>query len=354
MNILVVSEHGKSSGLASKLQSDGNTVRLVLTKSGRVYFDGEMAAPEYALEIAIDGHYDIVVIDSSANGRLGEKARKSGSRVIGGSTWSEAIAGDAGYLKSVLTSVGIPTDPRSSPESVNLYVSGWFNGTKFTTRYTSLIYRRLMVGGKGKDLGCVGTLTSHRNKSSKPFNNVLKPLESVLRKVNHRGPVHAHLVVTPDGYYVTEINTDVNHPLSMIACEGLKSTVTEELMNCVNGSGDDNNTKVSWTSSVLMAYPPYPYHNELEVENTPKIPNINSGVLRHIYPIGMKLMGNDYHVVGGEVCYVMGGGDSFTEAVRRMYRTMSNIDIPNCMYRTDVGRNVQGYLYNLEKWGWLI
>jgi len=125
------------------------------------------------------------------------------------------------------------------------------------------------------------------------------------------------------------------------------------LTNCSNGTGDDNHTKVSWTSSVLMAYPPYPYHNELEVENTPKIPGINSGVLKHIYPIGMKLMGNDYHVVGGEVCYVMGGGDSFTEAVRRMYRTMSNIDIPNCMYRTDIGRNVQGYLYNLEKWGWL-
>lgn len=354
MNVLVVSEYGKSSGLASRMHKEGNNVRLVLTKGGRVYFDSETVAPDYATEIAIDGHFDIIVIDSSSNGRVGEKVRKAGAKVVGGSTWSEAIAGDASYLKSVLTSVGIPTDLKGPSECINLYCSGWFNGTKFTTVYTSLVYRRMMVGGKGKDLGCVGTLTCHKNRSSKPYASILKPLESVLRKVNHRGPVHAHVVVGPDWFAVTELNTDISHPLSMIAGEGIKETSTEELMNCANGAGVDSHPKVSWTSSVLMAYPPYPYHNELEVENTPKIPSINAGVLKHIYPIGMRLMGTDYHVVGGEVCYVMGGGDSFTEAVRRMYRTMSNIDIPNCMYRTDIGRNVQGYLYSLDKWGWLI
>jgi phosphoribosylamine-glycine ligase len=71
-------------------------------------------------------------------------------------------------------------------------------------------------------------------------------------------------------------------------------------------------------------------------------------------PIGMREISGDYHICGGEVCYALGGGDVFTDAVRRMYRTLSTLEIPNCMYRTDVGRGVQGMLYSLEKWGWII
>jgi phosphoribosylamine-glycine ligase len=140
----------------------------------------------------------------------------------------------------------------------------------------------------------------------------------------------------------------------MITTEGIRATASEEMMSCTNHASNETHPKTTWTSSVLLAYPPYPYHNELPVEDSPKMPGVNAGVLKHIYPIGMRLLGADYHVVGGEVCYVMGGGDSFTEAVRRMYRTVENIDIPNAMYRADVGRNVQGHLYNLEKWGWVI
>jgi phosphoribosylamine-glycine ligase len=354
MNILVVSEYGQSAGLASRLEKEGNNVKMLLTRGGRVFFDTDTVAPDFAVEVAIDGHFDIVAVDSAANGRLAERVRKGGPKVVGGSTWSEAIFGDNGYLKSVLSSVGLPTEVAPSPESINLYVSGWFNGSKFTSRYTSLVYRRMMVGGKGKDLGCVGTLSNHRNRSGKPYSLVLKPLESVLRKVNHRGPVHAHVIVTPTAYAVTELNTDLNHPLSMITTEGIRATATELLASCVNDGGADSGAKTAWTSSVLIAYPPFPYHNELEVEGTPRMEQINAGVLKHLYPIGMKLLGNDYHIVGGAVCYAMGGGDSFTEAIRRMYRTVTNIEVPNCMYRLDVGRNVQGHLYNLEKWGWLV
>lgn len=354
MNILVVSEWGQSAGLADRLEREGNNVKLVLTKGGQVYFESETVLPEYAAELAIDGNFDVVMVDSAANGRLAERVRKGGKRVVGGSTWSEAVAGDNGYLLSVLASVGIPTTTDVNGQgSVNLYISGWFNGSKFVTRYTSLVYRRMMVGGKGKDVGCSGTLTSHRNRSGKPHTLVLKPLEQVLRRVNHCGPLHAHVVVTPVGYAVTELNTDFNHPLSMITTEGVQATLGETVASCSNPGSPESHPRTNWTSSVLMAYPPYPYHNELPVESTPKMPGVSSGVLKHINPVGMRLIGNDYHIVGGEVCYVMGGGDTFMEAVRRMYRTAENIDIPNVMYRTDVGRNVQGHLYNLEKWGWL-
>lgn len=354
MNVMVISEWGQSAGLASRLEKEGNNVKMALTRGGRVYFNSDVLAPEMAGEIAIDGGFDIVLVDSSANGRLAEKVRKAGPKVVGGSTWSEAIAGDNGYLKSVLASVGIPTETGASPESINLYISGLFNGSKFISKYVSLVYRRMMVGGKGKDLGCVGTLSYHRNRSSKPYASVLKPLESVLRKVNHRGPVHAHAIVTPNGYAITELNTDLSHPLSMITTEGIRATAGDIVLGCVNEASGETHAKATWTSSVLMAYPPYPYHNELPVEESPKMPGVNSGVLKHIHPIGMRLIGSDHHVIGGEVCYVMGGGDSFTEAVRRMYRTVDNIDIPNAIYRTDVGRNVQGHLHNLEKWGWII
>jgi len=354
MNILVVSEHGQSAGLASRLQKEGNNVKMALTKSGRVFFDSETVHPDFIVELALDGGFDVVVVDSSSNGRLAERIRKGGGKVVGGSTWSEAAACDNGYLLSVLSSVGIPTSVPSSSLSINLYVSGWFNGAKFVSRYTSIIYRRMLVGGKGKDLGCVGTLSYHRNKSSKPYTNILKPLEGILRKVNHRGPVHAHVVVTPDGYGVTELNTDWNHPLSMITTESNRATATDSLTALLNTSEETVAPKAVWTSSALLAYPPFPYHNDLPVEDTPKLPGVVSGVLKHIYPIGMREIGADYHVSGGEVCYALGGGDSFSEAVRRMYRTLGNIEIPNSMYRTDIGRNVQGHLYNLEKWGWII
>jgi phosphoribosylamine-glycine ligase len=117
----------------------------------------------------------------------------------------------------------------------------------------------------------------------------------------------------------------------------------------LNTSEETAAQKIGWTSSALLAFPPYPYHNDLPVEDTPKMPGVVAGVLKHIYPIGMKEIGSDFHVVGGEVCYALGGGDNFAEAVRRMYRTLGNIEVTNSMYRTDIGRNVQGHLYNLEK-----
>jgi phosphoribosylamine-glycine ligase len=354
MNILVVSEHGQSAGLAHRLQKDGNNVKMALTKSGRVFFDSEQVHPDFIVELALDGGFDVVLVDSAANGRLAEKIRKGGAKVVGGSTWSEAISGDNGYLKSILTSVGIPTECVPDTLSANLYISGWFNGAKFQSQSTSLIYRRMLVGGKGKDLGCVGTLSYHRNKSNKPYLSILKPLESVLRKINHRGPVHAHAFVTPVGFAVTELNTDWNHPLSMIQTESNRATATDMILSCLNTTDGATAPKATWTASALLAYPPFPYHNDLPVEDTPKLPGIVAGVMKHLYPIGMKEIGADYHVVGGEVCYALGGGDNFSEAVRRMYRTLGNIEVPNSMYRTDIGRNVQGHLYNLEKWGWIL
>lgn len=349
MNVLVVSEYGQSAGLAYRLQKEGNNVKMALTKHGRVFFDSESVAYDFAAELGIDGGFDVVLVDSAANGRLAEKVRKAGRRVVGGSTWSEAISQDNGYLKSVLTSVGIPTDVPAG-QGVNLYVSGWFDGLHFTNRYVSLVYRRMMVGGKGKDLGCSGTLSYHRNRSGKPYANVLKPLESVLRRVNHCGPVHAHVVVTPDAYAVTELITDLSHPLSFALTECSRATVSTELLG---NNRPETHPRVAWTASALLAYPPYPYHNELEVEGTPKLPGVGNGVLKHIMPIGMREVGADYHICGGEVCYALGGGDAFTEAVRRMYRTLTNIEVPDCMYRTDIGRNVQGILYSLEKWEWI-
>lgn len=196
MRVLMVSDTGLSLGLAMRVDGDGHDVRYlnpIRRGSGLIkHFDSKEAwAP------------DIVIYESNQFAREAEHVRAQGFKVLGPSRWSTMVETDASYREQIISSLGWNTDQLT--HGTNFYITCWFNGADFISSYASILYRRLMPGGVGPDVQCTGIVSDFRGLTDKTQTKILRPLERILKKVNHRGCVHIHALVDGDKFCVKEI-----------------------------------------------------------------------------------------------------------------------------------------------------
>lgn len=346
MRLLFVSDDGAGLGMATHLSSEGHAITFY-TNHGSMLGKGiiEIAHPESEVSIA-----DIYCYDNTKYGKEADEIRNTGSRVLGASSWSSMLETDKEYQDQVIKLIG--WEKAKSSAGINLYTTVWFNGDKYIATYNSLVYRRFMSGGAGPDLGCVGMMSNFNPPTDKVYTNFLKPLEKILKRVNHRGCVHIHSLIKDSGFGVSEISTQFAHPLSYLLFENSNVSVADILLRLFNENSQRIEPLEHWASGVMLSVPPYPYHI---IHNPVEIKGVQPANLKHLWLCDAQKIGGSWYTAAndGKIGYVTARGVSPEESVRRMYRTIGNLEIKDGQYRNDVGKNINTVLETLKRGGWI-
>lgn len=349
MRVLLVSKQGNSLGIASHLSSEGHSVNFAIpTHDLERQVD---LVGSGVVERSVSTHKaDYVVFDNSAFAEDADSLEANGHKHIGASLWGKLVSSDPDYVKALAVSMGWPYGPLQG--SINLYTTLWFNGAEYIAVYNSLVYRRLMSGGRGPDVNFTGVIGCHKPVTKKLNDLVLEPLIKVLKKVNHRGCIHLHFHVLGEAFSLVEMSASLDYPLSFLLLENSKLSVSDMLLRLLNETSSAIIPIDTWSAGVMISIPPYPY--ALEPKETP-IKGIVPGNLKHLWLVDASKEQDNWITgrLNGKIGYVTARGATVFEAVRRAYRTISNLQVEDLQYRDDVGRDLRGLLDRLKLNGWL-
>lgn len=343
MNLLFVSDTNLSLGLAMRCETEGHNVRYAASSqigSGIVKLasSDELWNP------------DLAIYDSNTFVAHADSARTNGLKTLGPSRWSAMLESDDTYRNQIIASLGWPTTNLN--QGTHLYISAWFNGTSFVSTYASITYRRFMAGGAGPDLACTGMIGNFQALTPRTYQTFISPLDKMLKKVNHRGCIHIHAVVDGEKYAVKEICASFMHPLSLLLYENSNLTVSNILLKLFDETSKPISTISPWACGAQISMPPFPYAQGL---NPTEIRGIVPANLRHLWFADMTQEGNRYFTSNkGLVGYITARGSDENECIRRMYRTIGNINTTDLQYRNDIGRQTQSLLTSLRQPGWIV
>jgi hypothetical protein len=337
VRILILSQEGQGLGLAHHLSTEGHNVGFHVPNNTLIGKGVVDTKPSY--------NADITIFDSDS--MLGAKeVRETERRVLGASLWAKTLAENPDYAKALISSLGWKTT--ESTEGANLYTTVWFNGSNYIAIYNSIVYRRFMSSGRGPDVNFTGVVTNFNKPTSHLFKTILKPLKTVLRKVNHRGCFHIHTLVKEQRVYVKSIDASFGHPLSYLLFENSSASVSDILLRLFNEDSKRVDTIEQWGCGLLLTTPPYPY--KIDNGHTP-LRGINIHNLKHLWLIDAQKNGPDWATAGagGKIGYLTARGSTISEATRRIYRTIKNLDIKDIQYRDDVGLGLHRLLNQFKR-----
>lgn len=344
MRILFVSETGLNLGLAMRCENDGHDVRYIDKHNCGIGIIKTPSEKESSWA-------DMTIFDTNSFAGRADEMRIGGHKILGPSRWSSMLAHDGVYKSQIIASLGFPNN--NLQQGTNFYISAWFNGATFISTYASFVYRRFMSGGAGPDLNCTGMLGNFNGVTSKTWRTFVEPLEKMLKKVNHRGPVHIHAIVQGDQFSVKDINASFMHPLSLLLYENSSKTPSTILLALFDETSKPIKPIDSWASGLQLSVTPYP-HGDLKEDRFIQTQGIVQANMNHIWLGNISKKDGQYYAhANGLVGYVCARGINEHECVRRMYRTVSNLKVADLQYRNDVGRNIQNMITSLTHPGWL-
>lgn len=321
MRYLIVSEKGKSVGLARKLESEGHAVQVHIVqpasqrkgvglvsilRTPRAIMDSDGAYNLSAIEwLMTTARPDITIFDSSSTHVMATRMQSSGHRVLGCTTDVVQDCHERSYFS----------------------VTGFFNGTKFmggcsrVTHYDALFNDDI---GPRTPMGMTCEFIDQHA--------VLNDLAVRLRATTYRGPVVAYLEpagMLRDWFAGFSAST-------YLLFEGLAGSVSQLFVDCVNGIDSHAMTVAKFAAAVRVTLPPFPYR--AKAVETP-ILGIDEGNLKHFWPNDLCYNQGIYSTAGesNDLGYFTARGDSVREAQRRVYRTIRNLQAESLQYRTDIG-----------------
>lgn len=344
MKFSVISECGIGLGLATHLNSEGHSVYLCIDGSTKL---GEGIVPTST----IVERSDIMIFDSNLFGKAADSERELGQRVVGTSHWAELLYKDKEYQQSIIDAIDWNTEVLDKGN--NICITAWFNGTHFISSYASFTYNRFMASGKGCEARTSGVVSNFNQPTERVYNGILRPLEPILRRVNHRGCFHVYITVSKDKFMVRSISADFNTPLAYVLFENSKSSVTDILLSLFNESSSAVPTLEPWACAILATVPPFPY--VLADKEEYDIKTLETPALKHLWLSDVRKSGDRYTTAGvnGIVGYVTSRGAYIQEASKRAYRTLGKLNIDDVQYRDDIGKGLQQRVVELQEYLWL-
>lgn len=343
MKFNIISETGYGLGLATHLSSEGHSVAMCLRQPS------DLGSGLVNITEDTD-HADITIFDSDAHGRTADEARKEGKRVLGASHWAELLEKDSEYAHSVIEAVGWNTS--AATKGVNFYVTTWFNGAHFLVTYCSLVYHRFMSSGRGPEVRTTGVVSNFYQPTERVYKDILRPLEAVLRRTNHRGCCHVHLLVDGDSYTAKGLSASFNTPLALLLFENSRAATSDVLLRLLNESSKPIQVLEQWAAALLITVPPYPYTIDA---HSYELAGLQPPALKHLWLIDAKRDGSAFKTAKahGKIGYVTARGSYLQEAVKRAYRTVRNLEVRDLQYRDDVGRNLNSLISKLKEYQWM-
>lgn len=248
-----------------------------------------------------------------------------------------------------------------------LGASGWMGPDGFLPDrwQTCIEHKKLMDGEIGPATGEQGTICQYQ-ETDKLANEMLKPMEPVLRALGHRGDFAIGAIIDQKGKaWPCEFTARCGYPAWFLQMASHRGDPAKWMLDLLNGK---DSLRVSYDVSigVVMAQPMYPYNKsppELAEGNpiagiTPEnADNLHfCSVMRGRGPEmrgGKIAMGQIYQTSGEYVMVATALGKTITLARDKVYDTVKDVRFPNKMFRQDIGCKVGVCLSQLHGFGYV-
>lgn len=243
-------------------------------------------------------------------------------------------------------------------------VSGWCGPNGFLPDKWQLCWeeKKLMNDDKGPSTGEMGTTCQYVETDALAV-DMLKPMESILMTLGHRGDFAIGCGVDSKGkVWPFEFTSRLGWPAFFIQMASHKGDCVQWMFDLCQG---EDTLKVDYRTAigVVLAQPPWPQFNGKPecVEGNP-ISGMEK-VWDHVHPAMMQVgkgphMDGDkvadrlvYQTAGEMVAVVTGLGKGVSAARKAAYASIDEISFSDAMYRTDIGARLESQLPQLHRWG---
>ena len=239
----------------------------------------------------------------------------------------------------------------------------WFNGTDVLSVNHTMEEKTLMEGGIGPRTGCMGDVVWIGTRDSKLYHEGIGKMVPVLKKLKYRGPLDLNTIVGKDKLWGLEFSARFGYNAIFSLLELYNGRVNDLLYGVASGVLKTLSFKEGWGVSVSVCVEPYPLSIEPKLPKDILVQGVSRQNSKHIWFYDVYKKGDRYLCAGngGNIGTITGrslkgqSNDEYTvrEAKRRAYRTLSNLIIPDVMYRRDIGLRVEREYGQLREWGWL-
>lgn len=247
---------------------------------------------------------------------------------------------------------------------IELGVSRWMGSEGFIGEYNeNFEHKKLLSGNCGPNCGEAGTVQKYVKKSALG-EQVLAPLEEALARLGHLGDVDVNCIVDEKGKpWPLEFTMRWGWPAFNIMLATHKGDPAEWMRNACEGE-DTLEVDYSIACGIVLAQPDYPYSKATKAETLDiPITGPSSGNRKFVHPQSVKMAklpamkGEEiiekriWATCGDYVAVITGTGKSVRQACERAYKVVSEIEIPDMMYRDDIGEKLEEELPKLQKSG---
>lgn len=249
-------------------------------------------------------------------------------------------------------------------EGVEFGVSRWMGSDGFIGPYNeNFEHKKLLSGNCGPNCGEAGTIQKYAHKSQLG-EMVLEPLEDALVGLGHMGDIDVNCIVDSHGKpWPLEFTSRLGWPAFNIMCAAHQGDPVEWMKDAVEGK-DTLKVSTAIACGIVVAQPDYPYSKFTHAE-TLDIPiyGVTDRNKRFLWPQSVKMATlpqmKDGKVVeepmwatcGDYLLVATGLGKSVKQSAAKAYRVVKELEIPNMIYRDDVGEKLQKELPQLQEHG---
>lgn len=351
MKFLFVSPTGESAPIASRVLSEGHNVLLTSTLSNMGGLVEHTLLDSNPAALVRQYSPDVLVVDSPLYCKNLESVSHLGHKTVFTSLWSDLLEKDPKYNRTVISTLNLPIYDGS--EGYPLTVEGWFNGNSFIAAFLAVRHVHLFPGEVGPVVPCMGSVVYGKFTKGKLYTATIKQMEKPLRRVDYRGPVSIDIIINKDRFGTAKLCARPRLETTSTFLEGTKMSASEILFSVATGSPLSHLYIDDWMVGVTLSIPPWPYtgQNSVPVHLT-GIDQFND---KHIWLVDVCKEGSIYKCFNnsGLLGMVTARGKTIREARRRVYRTVSNIQVPNLQYRIDIGKSAIDIFHDLIEWKWM-
>jgi len=319
MKFLLISNTGQGLGLALRLKEEGNDVAAAIRdgKSRRSY--NGLVRKVQRWDDFLDPS-TVVVFDSHGAGRTADRLRGKGNPVFGSSDFGDRLTQDKELAREFLKEAGAKLPARP--------VEGWFDGKKFLRPFVHTLTRNhLMNDDLGPEVESAGALAW----PAKEEEDVLSKMEPIFAHHGYVGPVSvdskgfkAHLSYDSLPALLRLHGGEVGSLISNLA-----KSQTQGVLSLRDG----------YAGALRVSLPPPGRGKKLTGFTGEDRPSV------YFYDVEFNGEG-ELRTTGDSLAALTGLGETPTAAFEKPYEIAKRIELPERMYRTDLGpiftREVKG------------
>jgi phosphoribosylamine-glycine ligase len=221
----------------------------------------------------------------------------------------------------------------------------------------------IFVRRNGKPVWCGNSVCQYA-ESDKLADELLKPMEPIVRALGHRGDFAVGAMIDKRGNaWPLEFTARCGWPAFFIQMASHRGDPIKWMYDLLDGK-DSLRVSYDVAVGVVMAQPPFPYNTGPVVEAVGNpITGIDEiGDAAHLVSVmkgrgpvmgdGKVVQGETYQTTDSYVMCVTGLGKTVEKARAKVYGAVDEVRFPDRIYRTDIGLKVIKALGSLHRYGY--